>query len=333
MLTYVVRDRVYRCVDDQPLAFPNSVEVVFFFQPLQPFGKDPAGGRTAVKGVAASIRINANTGHHFVESEEPLRELEVVIEAPIRKMELRGNELHISTYCDSLKALDELVQSVFFGFPMLLNIEFADPPIVERVKGKVGDAPFRWELREWKMESHTTTQELQEQRVISSWLRFDTLSQPRNRRLLAALHYFHVACRLCRAGNSPWEFMSESIVNLSKILEVLFPPKGDGQTINAARKGLGRLGYTKDEIERDFTPAIALRNHIDSAHVHLSVFTREQLRILHTYTESAEFAFRSMLSRVFDKLKADQFELAQYPDLHPSPNAAEIINKLARHKK
>lgn len=332
MLTYQVRDRVYRHAESHTLAFPNSVEVVFFFQPLQPFGKASAGGRTAVRAVAATARLNANTGHHFIESKEPLHELEVVIEEPVRRVELRGNELHIRTHCDTLEELDELVQSVFFGFPMLLNLELADPPVVERVEGRIGDAPFRWELKDWKMEFLTTTQELQEQRVALSWARFDLISKPGNRRLIAALHYFHIACRLCRAGNSPWEFMSEAILNLSKILEVLFPPtRGDGQTIKAAKEALGKLGYTEVEIDRDFVPAMELRNNIDSAHVDLSLFSRDQLRTLHAYTESAEFAFRSMLRKLIDQIESGKYDLMQYTDLGARKKAVNIINRLAQH--
>lgn len=334
MLTWQVRDRVYRHAENHTLAFPNSVEVVFFFQPLQPFGKASSGGRTAVRAVEANAMFNANTGHHFIESKEPLDELEVVIEEPVRRVELRGNKLHIRTHCDTLEELNELVQSVFFGFPMLLNLEFADPPVVERVEGRVGDVPYRWELKEWTMQFEATTQELQEQRVASSWARFDVISEPGNRRLIAALHYFHIACRLSRAGHSPWEFMSEVILNLSKILEVLFPPiRGSGQkTIEAARDGLNKLGYTQVEIDRDFIPAMCLRNHIDSAHVDLSIFTRDQLRTLHAYTQSAEFAFRSMLRRLIEQIGSGQYELTQYTDkLRARSEAVKITNRLAQH--
>lgn len=333
MLTYQVRGRVYRLIGEEKSLppFPNSVELVFFFQPLQSFGAMPGGGRTAVRGVAATAHFNGNSGHHFVESQTPLKVLEVIIEEPVRYVELYGNKLRISTQCESAKELDDLIQSVYFGFPILLNIEFADPPVVEKVEGKIGNVPFRWELKDWKMEFCTTTQELQEQRVASSWSRFDLLSQPGSRRFIAALHYFHVACRLCRAGNAPWEFMSEAILNLSKVLEVLFPPAGDGRTLDAAREGLRKLGYSESEIERDFIPAMCLRNHIDSAHVHLSVFTQRQLRVLHAYTDSAESVFRSMLVKLIEQMQENQYDLAQHTDLSASQEAIDIIGRLAQH--
>ena len=53
------------------------------------------------------------------------------------------------------------------------------------------------------------------------------LSRLNNRRIIAALKYYYTACRLSRVGNSPWEFMSEIILNFCKVLESLFPASRD----------------------------------------------------------------------------------------------------------
>jgi len=331
MLTYQVRKRVFRLSEGGALDFPNPVEISFVFQPLQPFGMVAGGGKTAVRGVPATVHFDANSGKHAIESKQPLQPLAVTIEEPGRRTEIRGNELRVFTHCKALEDLDDLIQSLYFGFPMLLNVEFADPPTVERVSGKVGSTSFRWELPEWKMEFEITTQELQEEKIASSWRRFDLLSRPGNRRLIAALHYFHVACRLSRVGNSPWEFMAEVILNLSKVLEVLFPPGGDGKTRDAARTALKALNFSEVEIERDFIPAMALRNEIDVSHVSLSLFTLKQLQILHDYTESAEAAFRSMLGRLLDRMQKGHYEVPLCFDLTPSREAVGVIERLSHH--
>lgn len=332
MLTYQVRPRIYRHSKGENISFPNDVELVFYFHPLQPFGKESGGGLTAVKAVAARILFDSNTGRHWIESKKPLKQLDVVIEEPVRVIEMRGNELHISTRFNSLNEMDEIVQSLFFAFPILLNIEFTDPPFVERVAGKVGGTNFRWELDGRRMDFETTTQELQEQRIALSWKRLDILSQQENRRVIAALHYFHVACRLSRTGNAPWEFMSEIIINLSKVLEVLFPPmNSDGKTLDSARSGLTGLKYTSAEIERNFLPAMALRNNIDSAHVDLSVFTREQLRVIHAYTEVAEITFRELLKRVLRGIETKHYTPAQYGEPGRRLAAEKIIDRIAKH--
>jgi len=332
VFTYQVRPRTYRPPEGKEISFPNDVELIFRFRPLQPFGKEPGNGRTAVKDVEANGLFNSNTGYYSIQSKSPLKPLEVIIKEPVRRVEMRGNDLHIYTRFNSLEEMDESVQSIFFVFPILLNIEFADPPFVERVAGKVGEVDFGWELSGWQANFDITTQEFQEKRIIISWMHFDVLSNPDNRRVIAALHYFHVACRLSRVGNAPWEFMSEVILNLSKVLEVLFPPSTqDSKTIDAARTGLIELGYSDIEIERNFIPTIAIRNQIDSAHVDLSIFTRKQLNTLHAYTEVAEIAFKEMLKRLLTKTQLGLYKPVQYGKPSRRQEAEKIIDKIAQH--
>ena len=332
MFTYQVRPRIYRHPEGKEISFPNDVELVFHFRPLQPFGKEVGGGRTTVRNVGASTIFNANSGQYWIESKHPLSPLEVIIKEQIRLIKMLGNELHIQARFNSLEEMNEIVLPLFFGFPILLNVEFADPPFVERVDGTVGETTFRWELVSWRMEVDITTQEKQEERIIQSWERFNVLSNPDNRRIIAALHYFHVACRLCRTGNSPWEFMSEVILNLSKVLEVLFPPNTpDRKTIDAARTGLIELGYSDIEIERNFIPTMAIRNQIDSAHVDLSIFTMEQLKILHAYTAITESTFREMLRRLITKIQAGEYCPVLYGEPSRRQEAEKIIDQIAKH--
>lgn len=331
MFTYQVRNRYFKLTAGQKPSFPSNFEAIFTLKPLQPFGNSGGEGRTGVKGVGASAYFNANTGHHFIESKVPLRPLNVVIEESNRRVEFLGNELRISGRIETLGELEETLLCIFFGLPILLNVELADPPVVERVEGKVGEASFRWELADWRLAILLTTQDEQEDKVAISWSRFNVLAKPGNRRLIAALHYFHVFCRLCRAGQTPWEFMAEAIMNLSKILEVLFPPPGDGQTIVAARAGLVNLGYSEDDIERDFIPAIALRSNIDSAHVDLSLFNTSQLRVLHSYTEAAEMAFRELLSKVMRQIEAGSYQVTQHAAAGHDSRTAKIIERLAKY--
>lgn len=168
------------------------------------------------------------------------------------------------------------IRSLYFALPALLNVSFADPPYVERVEGTVGSSGFRWELADWRMEFQVTTQDLQEARVAKAWERIDLLSKPQRLRLVASLHYFHLACRLARRGSTVGEFLAEMLLNLAKSLEALFPPSGDGRSRDAIRRGLRSLAISDNDIESNFLPAIALRNEIDVAHVGLHWFTMDQ---------------------------------------------------------
>lgn len=224
--------------------------------------------------------------------------------------------------------MTKLIWSVYFGFPLLLNIEFFDPPIIERVDGCIGSVNFRWELADWNLQFQTTTQYKQETNVANSWSRFYIITLPERRRLLAALHYFHVASRIARRGQTAGEFLPEVLLNLAKTLEVLFPPTGDGNTRDAVRSFLEKLGYSESQIEGDFIPAMALRNEIDVGHVEFGVFTMDQLTVLHSYTERAELAFRDMLKRVVARVESGEFEIEPYKLKRPSPQAANIIERL-----
>jgi len=167
MLTYQVRPRVFRITGDRKPEFPAEVEVSLYLQPLQPFGMAAEGGLTAVRGSRVKILFNANTGQHFIESEPPLIPVDVVIQEPARLVSLEGNRLTVKEHCQDYEQFTQLVESLYFGLPLLLAVEFIDSPIVERVDGRIGSVPFSWELSDWRAALFDlTTQEHQEQRVI-----------------------------------------------------------------------------------------------------------------------------------------------------------------------
>ena len=224
-----------------------------------------------------------------------------------------------------------MIESLFRALPILLNVEFADPPVIERIEGKVGETRYRWELADWRMDFDVTTQEVQERKFVDSWQRIALLSDSNNRRLIGALHYFHIASRLRSAGHSPWEFMAESILNLTKTLETLFPPTGDGKKRDAVRRSLAVLEYSDEEIERDFIPVMALRDEIDVGHVDLSLYTRRQLNALHRYTQAADNVFSELLQRLMLHMEKGSFTLIPHAPSSPDSVARRIIEKLERH--
>ena len=329
VLTYQIRPRVFKLEEETAvLAFPARCELRFHFKPPQPFGTAAGGGKTCVKAVEAKAFFDANSGRSTVESAKPLDPLEVTIESPDTAVSLVGAVLTVTRDFDSPDDLRAWVESIYFGLPALLNVSFADPPFVERVDGAIAGHHFRWELSEWRAELRTTTQEKQERDFATAWERLGVLSAPGRRRLLAALHYFHVACRLARAGETAGEFVAEVILNLAKTLEVLFPPDGDGKARDAARRGLAALGYGDDEIESLFIPAMALRNEIDVGHVELGLFKPEHLAAIHSYTDRAENAFRSMLDRRLAEVESDGLGVAYHELGPPSSSALGVADRL-----
>ena len=331
MLTYQVRPRLFRLDGGTALPFPANGDVHFHFSPSQPFGVEGGGGHTAVQNVAASAIFNANTGAHSIESKQPLTPLGITIQERERTVRMTGTKFTVTQTFESNQQLTELVESLYFAFPMLLAVDFADPPIIERVEGQIKDVKFRWELTAWKARFEITTQQKQEQSILFAWNRISLLSKPGSRRLLAALHYFHVALRLARRGEIAGEFLPEMLLNFSKILEVLFPPVGDGRTQEAVRTGLRALDFSETEIEADYIPAMALRNEIDVGHVDLALFRVDQLTLIHGYAEHAESAFKTLFKRIFEKVEANLFEIEPYDPKSAKGKAVKIVERLRQH--
>jgi hypothetical protein len=340
MLTYQIRRRLFRHDTGAELKCPADCVIRFHFEPTQSFGTSNAG-RTPARAKPARARFDGNTGRHWVESSEPFGPLDVLIEEtypgkdvsdpPDRTIRLQGSTLEIRERFETLSAVEEFVTGIFFGLPALLSVGFNDPQIVIRVDGDIGGSKFRWELRDWKIAFYPRTKDDQERGFVTAWNRLPLVSGLGRRRLLAAIHYFHVAVRLDRAASSIGEFMAETLLNLAKALEALFPHEGDGKTRDAIRSGLRQLGYDDNDIEKLFLPAVALRNELDVGHVSLALFKPEQLETIHAYTEVAEGAFREMLDRFMTALAEGKVVIPEYQDASPSKQALEAIGRLAKH--
>jgi len=194
----------------------------------------------------------------------------------------------------------------------------------------VGGSEFAWIYAERQSEFDATNKERQEDRFRQAWEQLASLLPSENRHLFASLQYFLTACRLERAGVTPWEFMAEVLLNYAKVLEVLFPGP-DGKTIDAARAGLAELGFSSAHIEKWFIPALALRSNLDVAHISLGTFRTDQLEVLHSYSESAEDQFRDLLRRVMRRVEDGNSTVPSYLDSGPSRDADRIIRRMARH--
>jgi hypothetical protein len=274
--------------------------------------------------------FNANTGHFRIEPKSSLDELDVTYEHSNTIFRLVANQLTLTSRCTSNRELTELIESVYYVFPFVLSLCLQEPVVVDRVDGRVGSEPFAWELKSWQAPILISNQEKQEKRVIEAWDLMAFLSGFRNMRIVGALKYFYAACRLSRIGHTPWEFMGEILLNFCKVLEVLFPPTGNGMSRDAARDGLSKLGYSSAEIEGCFIPVMLLRNKIDVGHVFLGLFTRPELTALHSYTEVIERKWLNMLERVVERVQTDSAFLEGYRVSAADHEAKAIVSSIKK---
>jgi hypothetical protein len=324
MLTYRLQRRGFR-VKSGTLRFPSDVRVEFRLAPAQPFGSSPGPGRTLAQGKSAPAVYDANTGRITASPESNLAPVDVTHTHPNQTVTVKGDLLVFTTRCESLQDLDEIISSIYFFYPMILNLEFADSPVVLSVGGSVGDAVFGWELIKGTVRLDITNTERQEARVSRAWSRIQLFTGIKNRRLAAALHYFHVACRLAAAGQSLWEFMPETILNLAKTLQALF-----GQSRDHVRAGLSALGFSSDDIERFYIPVMVLRDEFDVGHVMIATLEEGELQGLYRSVEDLEFRFRALLVKAMEAIEQGTYVLPPETDLTLDADKKRIIQRIIK---
>lgn len=329
MLTYQLQKRVYRSKNHARLIFPNDVQIEICFEPTEQFGvtekhqESRRLSKTIAKGSTPTVLIDANTGKQGVKYyDPPFKSIQQSAEFANLKMEMQGNKLHVTTKCQDFRSLDNLMIICHYILPILLNLEFAEPPTVKYTRGRVGETVFNWELGTMIGNFDVTTEENQEKHIADSFMRLRVISGTENRRLAAALYHFYVARRLVESGNSPYEFLAEYILNLDKVLRVLFGEKSD------VRSELKKFGYSDEEIEERFMPIMILRNEFDVGHVSLRMFKQSQLEVLYRCLEMSELDFRDLLKRVFRKVENEEYTLQQDPDLTLKGDKLRIMEKL-----
>ena len=80
-------------------------------------------------------------------------------------------------------------------------------------------------------------------------------------------------------------------------------------------------------MECDFIPAMALRNEIDVGHVELGLFTIDQLRIIHGFTERA---FREMFERWHSRIESGETGVVPHELGPPGADAIAVVERLRK---
>jgi len=211
--------------------------------------------------------------------------------------------------------------------PILLSVDFYDAPIITTTSGCIGDAPFVWQIDSSAGSFNITSPEIQQEKVTRAMERLEGIVAPSNRRLLVGLSYFNRAMRLEESGATAFEFTGEVMLNLAKCLEALFPAT-EGGTRDAVRAGLTFLGYSTEDIETWFIPAMALRSAVDSAHVRLTLFSYEQLVTIQHYCEQVVGKFRTMIQHLLSAVEAGSFSVTPYEDAGADSTVTALLERM-----
>jgi len=331
MRPYQRQERLLMVVSQpyRPLQFPNEGEVQFTLAPGGSLGAGELPAHLALKDVRVTLMPDVNTNKYARSKPQYMQPVSANSATDIQSMRIQSNVVSIRQQFRSEKEILGLIESIYFSLPAVLALEFRDAPTVASVTGKLNGVEFVWAYKEmpWKIE--VTTKQIQEQHFIKSWNRLDPLLPQQNKRLFAALNYFHTASRLTLVGANPWEFTSEVLLNLCKVLQSLFPGP-DNKSRDLAREGLAKLGYTSDEIEKWYIPAISLRSELDVAHVSLAELDQKSIQVVQKYISFTfrEEQFRKLLLRVIDSIVAGTFFL---PPDESGTRHLETIRRLSKY--
>lgn len=331
MLTYQLQRRNFKVADGAVWKFPNDVEVEFWFEPQEPFGARHGYSRTALQNVRASTLFNANNGLGTVRSEKPFNSVEASVHYTDVKFDLRGNKLFVQCRCETQDDLGTLIYRLQGLLPPIMTVFLYDPPVITVVCGKVGKTTFRWELAEIQFALQIASNEEREKDLVKALSLFGSDLGPNAYRIHAALGYFYKACRLLAAGNGPWEFMPETILNLTKSVEILFdaPSVGFAQAGKGSRdrirKGLKDIGVDPQLIEEVFVPIAILRNEFDVGHGRLALHKMDELQLIYRFLINAEGKFRELFHHIVTGLAAGSLTLPPY-----APGAEAAYSKPLR---
>jgi hypothetical protein len=183
-----------------------------------------------------------------------------------------GTSLKVEFECRDRETLLGMLGTLRYLLPLLLNVEFADPPVIVISSGRVGDVEFNWQVERTAGPFEVVDQHVQEAKITAAWGRLALIADGGNVRLRTAAYYFYEACRLEQAGSAVSEFLAEILLNLAKTLEVLFPVTDQRGSRDTVRAKLHALGYSDEDVESYFLPAMALRDELDVAHINLASF-------------------------------------------------------------
>ena len=322
MLTYQLQDRILKITEGEgTLEFPSHLTFDVKLGPGEGFGTSHGLSRLAMRGHAMELIYNANTGRVRAILGTPMNPLEVIYRTPTQLIELRGDILHFEGQCKSDAELESCLRSFVHIFPALLNLGFADPPVVLHVQGQIGSNSFRWEHTESIFHCVPRSVKELEEEAANAIDRMNVIQA--NPRVLASVCYFYTASRLVVSGHTDWEFMAEGILNLCKALQVLF-----GERMDDVRSGLKELGYPKAVIEGDFVPLMVMRNYFDIGHAQLSILDHAQLQILYRYLSESEGRFRELLTNVTARLAEGTLTLPAADDPRLDKKTQKKWNRL-----
>ncbi len=192
-------------------------------------------------------------------------------ESPLGHVQLDGATITIAFDADGVSSIEVRLNVVCLLLVPLLSLHLGVPVSIAAIRGRIGDSAFEVDAHPVPMDLIKRASRDQRERIGRALQQTWCLEGQTNHRLMVAVNYLHNAYRLTYAGEHHYEFLAESVLNLSKALDALLTPSR-----KTWRKELRKLGFDEHYIERRVVPIQLIRNEMGVAHCMLSHPTRDQ---------------------------------------------------------
>jgi len=323
MYTYQIQDRYFVIRENSDFEFPSETTIIAYLEPCNNFGKGKNKIDFFLSNQKFDILIDHLSGRFYYKPNKRLAQLKRKFQLDGTTFEINKNELRLDFICEHAREFDIVFNLIYYGIPLFLNVSFPFPVYIKRILGRVGKTEFRWNLKRFKYYTKEYSVEDLLNDVQKSFEYVNIFKNGMNRRYAAAMFYFKVARRLQYSGHMYNEYMSEIVLNYTKILNSLF-----GESRDDVRDGLKVLGYNENDIEMKFIPYMILRNEFDVGHISLSVLKENELHSLYEYLEFGAEDFRNLLVNVRNKLIDGSFKFVTDLSLNLDKNQQKILDKL-----
>jgi hypothetical protein len=319
VFTYLQQPRILHLESGKIPDFPCRARYELTLDPAHVLGQGSGDLPIVILGHDLSAVWNGPTGRAVFTQQPGLAPISISQEMLNGTFVVDGSSVVFEQTCESLSNAAATLDELRLVVPAVFSVFLPRPVTVTFARVVFENGTFRSELRRASYRIEALRDEDYRDRVDYSLSALRAMLEGEHFALIAAAAYMHVAERLSAVGNSSVEFAPEIILNLTKVLEVLF-----GNTRDQIRVGLTALGY--DEVEREgvFIPLVILRNELDVGHAKLSAYSPEVLDKLYGYLKDVPLAMKELIVRATNATIAGKWQ----PPLPSAPASSTTYDRL-----
>jgi len=283
--------------------YPAPVKITAELGPLEVFGEADLTGKLSVIPAGHKVEMLPdlrNGGIRFKPGGRlPLLEAKgALFDTTVT---LHGSRAVVEHECKSERAFMRLIEVIEHQLPALLAAPLRAPVEILNLSGTVGATPFRVEVK-GVTEAPVRTADLASD-IQQKLRRLDGLREDSAARVFSAHRYLLQAHRLRYASDYPAQFLGERLLNLNKILEVLF-----GRSVGELRAQLAALDL-RPEVAELLVGLVYVRDESDVGHPAIDPLDAASYETVQRYTLWLEEVMTWLLDHVLQRLATTEFSL------------------------